>query len=174
MAATFRSSPATNIHSVPIIELSVSVLSPAALPPPLYLPKYLLSLHPCQSPCQIINSLAPGRSECDFKNVIFHLVLLIGLFRFSYGDALRWMPEKLKDDKSTLVQVMAWCHQATSHCLSQGWLSSLSPCGITWPQWVNNIETGTKWLPFSRLHFQMHFFAWKCSYCDWTSTLVCS
>ena len=31
----------------------------------------------------ILNSLAPGRSECDFKNVIFNFVLLIGLFRFS-------------------------------------------------------------------------------------------
>ena len=29
--------------------------------------------------------------------------------------ALRWMPENTFDDKSTLVQVMAWCHQATSH-----------------------------------------------------------
>ena len=32
---------------------------------------------------ECINSLAPGRSECDFKNVIFNLVLLIGLFRSS-------------------------------------------------------------------------------------------
>ena len=31
----------------------------------------------------IVNSLAPGRSEGDFKNVIFNFVLLIGLFRFS-------------------------------------------------------------------------------------------
>ena len=38
--------------------------------------------------------------------------------------------------KSTLVQVMAWCHQATSHYLSQGWLSSLSHCGIARPKWV--------------------------------------
>ena len=29
-------------------------------------------------------------------------------------------------DKSTLVQVMAWCRQATSHYLSQCWLASLS------------------------------------------------
>ena len=40
------------------------------------------------------------------------------------------------DDKSTLVQVMAWCHQATSHYLSQCWPRSLSPYGITRPQWV--------------------------------------
>ena len=41
------------------------------------------------------------------------------------------------DDKSTLVQVMAWCRQATSHYLSQCWPRSLTPYGITRPQWVN-------------------------------------
>ena len=30
------------------------------------------------------------------------------------------------DDQSTLVQVIAWCHQATSHYLSQCWPRSLS------------------------------------------------
>ena len=52
-----------------------------------------------------LNSLAPGRSECYFKNVIFNLVLLIGLCRSSNGNALRWMPKKFTDDKSTMVQV---------------------------------------------------------------------
>ena len=42
-----------------------------------------------------------------------------------------------KDDKSTLVQVMAWCRQATSHYLSQCWPCSMSPYGVTRPQWVN-------------------------------------
>ena len=28
---------------------------------------------------------------------------------------LRWMPFDLTDDKSTVVQVMAWCRQAASH-----------------------------------------------------------
>ena len=32
---------------------------------------------------------------------------------------------------------MAWCRQATSHYLSQCWPRSLSPYGITKPQWVN-------------------------------------
>ena len=80
-----------------------------------------------------INSLALGRSECDSKNVIFNLVLLTGIFRFSHDNALRWMPQDLIVDKSTLVQVMAWCHQATSHYLSQCWFSSLSPNGIARP-----------------------------------------
>ena len=42
------------------------------------------------------------------------------------------------DDKSTLVQVMAWCHQATSHYLSQCWPRSQSSYGVTRPQWVNS------------------------------------
>ena len=50
--------------------------------------------------------------------------------------ALRWMPLNLTDDKSTLVQVMAWCRQATSHYLSQCWPRSMSPYAITRPQWV--------------------------------------
>ena len=39
---------------------------------------------------------------------------------------------------------MAWCHQATSHYLSQCWPRSLSPYDVTRPQWVNwtAIEAG--------------------------------
>ena len=51
--------------------------------------------------------------------------------------ALRRMSLDLTDDKSTLVQVMAWCRQAPSHYLSQCWPRSLSPYDITRPQWVN-------------------------------------
>ena len=49
----------------------------------------------------------------------------------------RWMSLDLTDDKSTLVHVTAWYRQATSHYLSQCWSRSLSPYGITRPQWVN-------------------------------------
>ena len=47
------------------------------------------------------------------------------------------VPLNFTDGKSTLVRIMAWCHQATSHYLSQCWLRSMSPYGITRPQWVN-------------------------------------
>ena len=50
---------------------------------------------------------------------------------------LKWMPMDLTDGKSTLVQVMAWRGQATSHYLSQCWPRSLSPYGVIRPQWVN-------------------------------------
>ena len=55
----------------------------------------------------------------------------------SYEIALRWMPLDLTDDKSTLVQVMAWFRQAPSHYLNQCWPRSMSPNGITRPQWVD-------------------------------------
>ena len=60
-----------------------------------------------------------------------------GGWGISYEIALRWMPLDFTDDKSTLVQVMAWCCQATSHYLSQCWPRSMSPNGVTRPQWVN-------------------------------------
>ena len=80
------------------------------------------------------NSLAPVRSSCDFKSVI----LLIGIFKSSYDNVLRWMPLDLTDDKSTLVQVMAWCRQATSHYLNQCWPRSPTPYGVTRPnEWTH-------------------------------------
>ena len=84
----------------------------------------------------LLNSLAPGRPGCHFKTTIFDLVLLIGIFTLSNNNALRWMPWDLTDDKSTFVQVMAWCRQATSHYLNQCWHSSMSSYGVTRPQWV--------------------------------------
>ena len=88
--------------------------------------------------CTFVNSLGPGRSECDSKNGIFNLVLLIGIFRSAHDNSFWWMPQIFTDDKSTLVQVMAWCRQAASHYLSQCWLRSLSPYGVTRPQWVKS------------------------------------
>ena len=58
--------------------------------------------------------------------------------RYPLWNALRWMPLDLTDDKSTLVQVMAWCRQATSHYLSQCWPRSMSPNGVTRPQGVKH------------------------------------
>ena len=83
-----------------------------------------------------INSLAPGRSGCNFENVVFKLALLICIFKSSYDNVARWIPQEPTDSKSTLVQLMAWCHQATSHYLSQCWPRSMSPYGFTRPQRV--------------------------------------
>ena len=44
------------------------------------------------------------------------------------------------DAKSTLVQVVAWYCQATSHCLSQCWPITLSLYDVTRPQWVHIMD----------------------------------
>ena len=54
----------------------------------------------------------------------------------------RWLPKSITDVWSTSVQVMAWCHQATSHYLNQLRPSSMTPYAITRPQCLQ--VTGTK------------------------------
>ena len=51
-------------------------------------------------------------------------------------NALWWTARDLTDDKSRLVQVKAWCRQATSHYLSQCWLSNFSPYDVPRPKFV--------------------------------------
>ena len=58
-----------------------------------------------------INSLAPGRFQFNFRQVIFKLTLLNGGWGISYEIALRWMPLDLTD---------------------------MSPNGVTKPQWVKS------------------------------------
>ena len=86
------------------------------------------------------NSLAPGIFRWNFGKVIFTLIHVINGCDTSCKIILIWMSIDLTNDKSALVQVMAWCRQATSHYLSQCWPRSLSPYGVTRSQWVNRYE----------------------------------
>ena len=85
------------------------------------------------------NSLAPGKFEWNFRYVIFKQILAIDGWGISCKIALIWMLLDFTDDQSTLVQVMAWCRQATSHYRSQCWPRTMSPNGVTRPQWVKII-----------------------------------
>ena len=87
-----------------------------------------------------LNSLAPRRFQQKFREVIFKPISVTDGWDISCKIALRWMPLDLIDDKSTLVQVMAWCHQATSHYLSQCWPRFMLPYGVTRPQWVKDTD----------------------------------
>ena len=60
-------------------------------------------------------------------------------------------------NKSTLVQVRAWCHQATSHYLSQYWPRPMSPYDVTNPNELNFPQQ----LPIQLLKFSLHR---SCSY----------
>ena len=82
------------------------------------------------------NLLWPGGFSWDFRWVLFKPITMIDGWDTCCEIAIRRMSLDLTDDKSTLVQVMAWCRQATSHYLSQCWPSFLSPYDVTRPQWV--------------------------------------
>ena len=87
----------------------------------------------------------------DFEIVIIKLILRINILSISCVIALRRMPQDPFSDKSTSVQVMAWCRQATSHYLNQCWLRSMIPHGVTRPQWVNLAKTAHSSNPYDKL-----------------------
>ena len=86
-------------------------------------------------------------STCTFQitleNYSLHQDRMIFLTRWALGDVavifkliiqnsslgthseidLRWMPQNFTHDKSSLVQVMVWCHQAASRYLNHCWAS---------------------------------------------------
>ena len=78
------------------------------------------SFHSC------FNSLFPGRSGLNFKCLIFKCNVAI-LWAFLVTLPLREWHRTPLMIKSTLVQLMACCHQATSHYLNQCWLKSMMP-----------------------------------------------
>ena len=88
----------------------------------------------------LFNSLSPGWCSFNLVCVISKCVLVITFLNITSAIAFRWMGKGPTDDMSTLVQAMAWCHQVTSHCLKQCWLSSMPPYSVIRSQWVNLIS----------------------------------
>ena len=73
----------------------------------------------------------------DFQNVILKFILSIDILGVSCEIIIvRWVPQISNNGKSTLVQVMAWCRQASSHYLNHRWARSPTPYGVTKPQCV--------------------------------------
>ena len=68
-----------------------------------------------------VNSLAPLRCGSNSKRM--KLTTQNSSLGTCCEISLMWMPQNLTNEKSTLIQVMAWCHQATSHYLGQCWLN---------------------------------------------------
>ena len=82
----------------------------------------------------------------NWRYIIFNRIIVIDGWGISCEIALIWMSLDFTDDQSALVQVMAWCRQATSHYLSQCWPKSLLLYGVTRPEWVN----WCYWISFTR------------------------
>ena len=64
--------------------------------------------------------------------MVYSQALFVKLF-----NVVKWMSRNTFDVNSTLVQVMCWCHQATSHYLCQCWSRTMTPIGVTRPQGMN-------------------------------------
>ena len=76
----------------------------------------------CQLLMSAITHLSLAYMDTILKmqfSICFFLVVTSALYWLLFlGSVFRWMPWDLTDDESTLVLIVAWCCQATSHCLS--------------------------------------------------------
>ena len=84
----------------------------------------------------IINSLTLG-------NVVAILKILQIKIMSSCEIALIWMLQNAFDDESTLVQVMAWCHQAPSH-----YLNHVDPLLVRYMTSLGHYELKVRWVIF--------------------------
>ena len=68
-----------------------------------------------------INSLAPGSCHSNLTCIIFKLIMqnTCSILGTCHEIDQRWMSQNSTNEKSMLAQVMAWCHQATNHYLSE-------------------------------------------------------
>ena len=67
-----------------------------------------------------INPSPPGQNGCHFAGNIFNCILMNKKFYISIQILLKFVPEGPIDNKSELVQVMAW-HQASSPTETHMW-----------------------------------------------------
>ena len=81
---------------------------------------------------------SPGRRGSNPKSITLKHTLLIKFMKISPEIALSWILQGIVD-KSTSVQVMAWCCQAARHYLCQCWPRFMSQHSITRTQWINSL-----------------------------------
>ena len=71
-----------------------------------------------------ISTLRLRQNVCHFADDVFKCIFLNENFWISNNMSMKCVSQGLIDNIS-LIQVVAWCHQATSHYLNQWWLWSL-------------------------------------------------
>ena len=74
-------------------------------------------------------SLPTGRCSNNYKSIVLYLIMHNSSLCIRCEIAFMWMQQKFMNEKSTLVQIMVWYHQVTSHYPSQCWPRSMSPYG---------------------------------------------
>ena len=96
-----------------------------------------------------VTLLGPEGCGNNFRCEIFKLSLWIDIFNTSCKIGLRWVPQDSiddTDDKSTLVQVRAWCLMAPSPYLNQCWPIFMLPDGVIRRQWVQESYGACKYI----------------------------
>ena len=101
--------------------------------------------------------------------LIFKQILVIDCWCISCEIALLSMSLDFIDDQSTLVQVMAWCRQATSHYLSQCWPRFKLQYGVTRPQWVNQYTACCKLIGMNEM---LSFFSGTQARAKWLCNIL--
>ena len=101
--------------------------------------------------------------------LIFKQISVIDCWCISCEIALLSMSLDFIDDQSTLVQVMAWCRQATSHYLSQCWPRFKSQYGVTRPQWVNQYTACCKLIGMNEM---LSFFSGTQARAKWLCNIL--
>ena len=114
------------------LELYFKILFEKCLP-------YLSGINVLIMPFRIITSLVRGRCGDDFKSVNFSLIVRIDFLSTTYEIALRWMPQNISDDESTLVQEMAWLSSGNKPLPHPMLIKSVSPYETTRPISVKKI-----------------------------------
>ena len=74
---------------------------------------------------KLLIPLAKVRCVGNSQSLIFEFIIENSKLGTCYKTALKWMPQNLINEKSALVQAMTWCHQATSHYLSEPMLTTI-------------------------------------------------
>ena len=87
-----------------------------------------------------VNSKDPGKCGNNFESTIFKIIIQNNSSASLFEVAPRHMPRNLTDEKSTLVQVMAWYRKGTSHYQGQCGPRSMLPYSFTRPQCVNQLR----------------------------------
>ena len=98
--------------------------------------------------CCLLYSLTCDRCESNITNVFFQTHFMTKCFEHILGN---WDPQNPIDGKSTLVQVMACCHQATNHYLSHCWPRNLLPYDVTTMSQINLTPYDTWYYKYLRV-----------------------
>ena len=90
---------------------------------------------PCLG-CLSINSSPPGQNGCHFADNIFICIFVNEQICILIHIPLKFLPKDLIDNKSTLVQVMAWCRTGDKPLPEPMLPSSLTHIRSSRSRWV--------------------------------------